>query len=248
MEGFQGIKQATIRMKNDIISLVYDKSEGRDGGVEEWREILRARWAQMVAYCHAHPKESVETALLAVLLFVAGAWYFSGKEEAVAVQPKEEMSSPKKETKPAGTRVTVKGAELAAEGGELTNPFSFEHETRKQMAATPPKKQKEKETADEKQTKTVAAAVPSAPANAPGPAMAVGESSTTPQEPVAPPLVLKGVAISETDAMAVVIEYGTRKFVHIGEAVAGMSVTAIDRDSITLEGDDGTTVLRMPPH
>lgn len=223
------------------------KSEGRDGGVEEWREILRARWAQMVAYCHAHPKETAETALLAVLLLFTACWYLSGDEETVAVQPKE-TSAPQKDRKPARARVEVKGAELAAEDGELTNPFSFEHETRKQMAATPPKKQKEKETADEKQTKTAAASVPSAPTNAPVPAPTVGESSTTPQEPVAPPLVLKGVAISETDAMAVVIEYGTRKFVHIGEAVAGMSVTAIDRDSITLEGDDGTTVLRMPPH
>lgn len=220
------------------------ETERRDGGVENWRE----RWAQVVAYCHVHPKEAAETALLVVLLFVAGAWYFSGEEETMAVQPKEETSAPKKETKPAGTRVSVKGAELAAEDGELTNPFSFEHETRAQMAATSPKKQKEKETADEKQTKTATASVPSAPATDPNPAPTVGESSTISQEPAAPPLVLKGVAISETDAMAVVIEYGTRKFIHIGEEVAGMSVTAIDRDSVTLVGDSGTMVLRIPPH
>lgn len=219
--------------------------------MEDWQEDLRDRVARISEYCHAHPKETVETVLLAVLLLFAACWYASDDEETLAVQPKEAPVEPKKEKNTQGTRVTVKGAELAEENAELTNPFSFEHETRAQMAALPPKSTKddkqEKEKA-EKQNKPGSSSPP-VPAHVPMNAPTARETSNTSlQEPAAPPLVLKGVAISATDAMAVVIEYGQRRFVHIGDSVAGWTVTAIDRDSVTLDGDDGAVILRLPSH
>ena len=221
---------------------------GKKGcGVDE-REIWRERWARLREYGHAHPKETVETVLLIVLLFVAGAWYVSADDETLAVQPKEAVNAPQKEQAPLGTRVTVKGAELAGESGELTNPFSFEHETRAQMAAYPPQKKKEMSVKDDVakrgQETTVATPMSSnVPMQTPSTGASAGAGQ---QEPAAPPLVLKGVAISDADAVAVVIEYGARRFVGVGDTVDGMTVTSIDRDSVTLDG--GAMVLRLPVH
>lgn len=217
--------------------------------MEDWREEWRERIARLSECCHAHPKETAETALLVMLLFIAGVWYVSSEDETIAVQPKEAVSTPQKEQHAPGARVAVKGAELAAEQGELTNPFSFEHETRAQMAAQPPKKMKEKATAKDGGTNSNKPVIPAptAPSNAPTNPAGAGTTGSE-QTPAAPPLVLKGVAISETDAVAVVIEYGVRRFVSIGDTVDGQAVTAIDRDSVTLAGDNGETVLRLPAH
>lgn len=218
--------------------------------MEDWREEWRERIARLSECCHAHPKETAETVLLVVLLAVAGAWYVSDDEETIAVQPKEAVSTPQKEQHAPGARVAVKGAELAAEQGELTNPFSFEHETRAQMAAQPPKKRKDAPAKDDlaKQSRQTAAASPMAPSVPTHPTGTDASGSTSADAPAAPPLVLKGVAISDTDAVAVVIEYGQRRFVGVGDTVDGQVVTAIDRDSVTLAGDGGTTVLRLPSY
>ncbi|MCI6285042.1 hypothetical protein [Selenomonas sp.] len=218
--------------------------------MEDWREEWRERIARLSECCHAHPKETAETALLVVLLFVAGVWYVSSEDETIAVQPKEAVSTPQKEQHAPEARVAVKGAELAAEQGELTNPFSFEHETRAQMAAQPPKKRKDASAKDDvakqgQQTPVVPPMTPSVPTHPTG---TDATSSASTDAPAAPPLVLKGVAISETDAVAVVIEYGQRRFVGVGDTLGGMVVTAIDRDSVTLAGDEGTTVLRLPSY
>ena len=195
------------------------------------------------ACCHAHPKEAVETALLVVLLLFAGVWFLSsGDEEAMTVAPQDTASAPKPEKASAGTRVDVKGAELAAKNGELTNPFSFEHETKQQMAAHPLGK-KTKDAANETKANGGNATASSSAAPPASSSSAAGDVPT--QEAAEPPLVLKGVGISETDAVAVVIAYGTRSFVRVGDEVAGMTVTAMDRDSVTLAGDGGTTVLWM---
>ena len=211
--------------------------------MEEWQEQLREQMEKLHACCHAHPKEAVETALLVVLLLFAGVWFLSsGDEEAMTVAPQDTASAPKPEKASAGTRVAVKGAELAAENGELTNPFSFEHETKQQMAAHPSVKKKTNDAAKTAQANGGALVASSAVAPS-SPSGAAGDVPT--QEAAEPPLVLKGVGISETDAVAVVIAYGTRSFVRVGDEVAGMTVTAMDRDSVTLAGDGGTTVLWM---
>ena len=182
-----------------------------------------------------------------LLLFAAG-WYASapGEDEAMTVASQDVASAPKQEKKPAGARVDVKGAALAAEHAELTDPFSFAHETKQQRAAHPLTKKDAKAAKDAAPAQTAKPPASLPPATWSPVAAAPAGGGADAQAPQEPPLVLKGVGISETDAVAVIIAYGQRRFVGIGDTIAGCTVTAIDRDSVTLTGDGGTTVLTMP--
>ena len=215
--------------------------------MEDWQEEFRERVRRLQGYCRSHPKEAAETVLLFVLLAISASWYFSGDEAEEQIAVKEPPPAQTQKKAP-GAHLAVKGAELAAEDAPITNPFSFEHEERGTMVSRPAKKQ------DGQEKQAGAAEVekkPMMPGDSSvhaGPSTAAPAADTSAPAPAEPALVLKGVAQSATQTLAVIRADGKSHFVSVGDTVGGFTVTAIDGDSVTLAGEAEMRVLRLPQH